>query len=432
MKTIDRYIIKEMIGPFFGGLGMIIFVLLLNYLLRILSRIIEKKVPVLFVLKLFTLNLAWVFALAVPMACLIAALIAFGRLAQDREIIALQGAGVSLVRIMLPAFLFGLLTSAAMFWFGDAVLPEANHRAKILFSDIRKKKPLAVIKPRLFITDIPGINLWVQDIDYKHNTMKGITIYRVERGEKIPKIITAPRGEMSYDPSDDAVVFTLYNGEVHSSDPKDPNRYTRAYFGRQVIRISDLGTKIKESRSSGGRSDREMTIAMMKKQVVSLYERKIKAQQKIIGYVNDAVKHIFQPDSVPFRANINGSPSRRAYRIESKRYAYILNQTQAIKSIERNIRMYKVEIHKKYTLPLACLLFVFVGVPVGIWTKRGGIGTAIGFGLLFFLVYWVFLIGGEELADRGFLAPWLAMWSADIVLLVMGTFALYRTMYHSS
>ena len=109
----------------------------------------------------------------------------------------------------------------------------------------------------------------------------------------------------------------------------------------------------------------------------------------------------------------------------------IQSQENAIRAHQRYIRKYKVEIHKKITLPFACLFFFLVGAPVGVWTRKGGIGIAIGLGLVFFVVYWAFLIGGEELADRGFVAPWLAMWSPNFVMLLISLVILYRTTYSS-
>jgi lipopolysaccharide export system permease protein len=97
----------------------------------------------------------------------------------------------------------------------------------------------------------------------------------------------------------------------------------------------------------------------------------------------------------------------------------------------RFIRKYRVEVHKKITLPFACLFFLIAGAPVGVYTKKGGSGIAIGFGVLFFVMYWAFLIGGEGLGDRGYIPAWLAMWTPNFVMALIGGLGLYRTTWSS-
>ncbi|MFP4459253.1 MAG: LptF/LptG family permease [Candidatus Zixiibacteriota bacterium] len=432
MKIIDKYIIKEHIVPFFGGLSVIIFVILLSHFLKILSRIIEKKVPVFFVLRLIGLNMAWVLSLAIPMACLIATLIAFGRLSQDLEIVALKSVGYPVYRMLLPALLFGLFWTATMGYFNNAVLPETNFKASELARNIRRKKPLAVIQERVFIDDIPGISLWVEDVDYVNDDLYNITIYqRGERHDKQMNVITAPVGHMAYDSTYDAVIFTLENGEIHTYDHADPDRYTRGEFKKQTIRIADLGTQIEE-RDKKSRSDRELTASMMDKEMVENNLRIMTSKQRMSELVKDRIDRVLSPEARSSHYRGRVTAERQAYFAEKRLKSRLQQEAYLQKSLEKKNNRYRVEKHKKWSLAFACMLFIFAGVPVGVVGRRGGLGTAIGFGMFIFFVYWIFLIGGEELADRGFIGPAVGMWSSNGMLFLIGSYLLYRVVHDST
>ncbi|HDG68097.1 MAG TPA: LptF/LptG family permease, partial [candidate division Zixibacteria bacterium] len=143
MKLLDRYIIRELMPPFFYSLAVIIFVLVLDFILKILNFIIAKGVPIIVVGKLFTFSLAPLMALAVPMASLMASLMAFGRLSEDKEIVALNALGVPFWRIMYPGLVFMILLSGVMLMFNISVVPEANFAVKKIFYQIHRKKPMA-------------------------------------------------------------------------------------------------------------------------------------------------------------------------------------------------------------------------------------------------------------------------------------------------
>ncbi|MCD6500998.1 LptF/LptG family permease, partial [bacterium] len=203
---------------------------------------------------------------------------------------------------------------------------------------------------------------------------------------------------------------------------------TEVYFDRQTLNFGDLGMKL-ERRGSGHRGDRELTIADMKRLIASKDSAIVKAQKAIVTLSEKAFYSAFVPAGKRSKTAIEALAVLR-HRAKATAQA-IDSQRSAIEAHRRFIRKYKVEIHKKITLPLACFFFLFLGAPVGVLARKGGVGVALGLGLGFFVIYWAFLIGGEELADRGFLAPWLAMWLPNIVLGISGSAILYRTVWSS-
>ena len=427
MKILHRYIIKKMIPPFFGGLGVILFVLILDFLLDILNLVIAKGVPVLHVGRLFAFSLASMISLAVPMASLLSALMAYGGLAGDNEVVAARALGVPFTQMIIPGSFVMILLSIVMIIFGDQVLPEANLKAKTLMGQIHRKKPLTAIHPREFIDDFPGVVLYVDKVDDEMGKIFGVKLFEKREGQ-IPRTIVAPEGEVKYIPEDDAISFILYDGEIHDVDFEDRGRYTKAKFQKQVVSISDLGTKL-GGESLKKRGDRELSIGMIKDKITDYVVRIDTLRNSVIGIVQRAVDSLYIPRR--YEREQKTSPLRRALLTSRKRYSKLRNRQTAIDDAMRRKRKLEVEKHKKYSLPLACLVFLLVGAPVGVWAKKGGIGIATGLAFGFFLLYWAFLIGGEEIADRGIISPVLGMWSGNVLMMIFALAMIYRVTYGS-
>ncbi len=423
----DKYIIRELIPPFFGALSVIMFVLVLDFLLDILNLIIAKGVEVFIVGKLFVYNLAWILTLSVPMASLMTSLMTYGRLSEDRETTALKALGIPFWRLVVPGAVLMSILSIGMIIFGDKVVPEANYMAKKLIYQIHRVKPMAALKERIFIEDFPNIVLYIDRLDEDAEKIYGVTIYEKQKGEK-PRTIIAPEGEVHYDQQADAVNFILYNGTIHDIDPQDPTKYTLAEFNKQVIQINDLGTRLDETHGKR-RGDRELSIKMIKDKIIQQKKIISDSRQSIRETVSDAIDSLFQTRD--YGARPHSSPIRRALILSRRQYMTIRRMKFRIESADHRIRMLSVEYHKKFALPLACLLFLLVGAPVGVWAKKGGLGVAVGLSFGFFLIYWAFLIGGEELADRGVISPIIGMWSGNIVLLIIFFIMLYRVTFEA-
>jgi len=428
MKTLSRYVIKEHFMPFIGGLAIIMFVLVMDFILDILNLIIAKGVQASVVIELFVLNLSWMLALAVPMACLLASLMAFGRLTEDGEITATRSSGIPLTKLMIAPGIATLLLSGFMIYFSNNLLPEANYKAKMLMGDIKRKKPTLAIKERVFIDDFPGFGLYIEEVDQKTGQLIEITIYD-QKDRRVPRIVQADSGKMEYSETTDALTLNLFNGTIHEIDEKDPTLYTKIDFDKQTIRFTDLGTKLTR-RDEGHRGDRELNIAQMKERIADKKKAIVKSHAKIVEVSDKTFRR-----AIPVKPqNTKKELPEILNKIESRVKAAsqsINSQMNAIKAHKRYIRKYKVEIHKKITLPLACFFFFLIGAPVGVWTRKGGVGIALGFGLGFFVIYWAFLIGGEELADRGFITPWFSMWAANIVMTIFSASMLYRNIFSS-
>ncbi|MFC1485948.1 LptF/LptG family permease [Candidatus Latescibacterota bacterium] len=239
MNIIHRYIIREHIAPFVFAFAVIMFILILKLMLQLMDILITSGVGIWVVGQLLLYNLAWMVALVVPMSVLVSSLMAFGRLGASREIIALKAAGISMYRVLSPILLLAVLLTLVMVWFNNEVLPVANHRARSLQMAINLKNPMLSLKNRekQFISDLPGITLRIDRINYDTEELSGVTLFRQEDWDYTTTIV-AEKGRFELYPTGDRLALVLEQGEIHRIQPEE-HRYIRSSFDvfRQLITI---------------------------------------------------------------------------------------------------------------------------------------------------------------------------------------------------
>ncbi|MCH8010524.1 MAG: LptF/LptG family permease [Candidatus Marinimicrobia bacterium] len=430
MQILTRYIFKEHLLPFFLSLLMVFFLLFTNFLLRAVDRILGKGLELSVILEYLLLNTAHILALAAPMAVLLATLMAFGRFSEDNEITALRSSGVSFPQILWPALIFSILVAGPLTYFNNAVLPEMNHKARLLSRDIYRKRPDINIEPGYFIDDLPQYSLIVKG--RKGKRFQDVRIFSKDRAVTQTTIYAR---EATFTTIQDAILVTLFDGEIHELDTKEFQNYRRIIFEKHQITIhaDDLSL---ERRDSSSRTDREMTVEMMSEKV-SDYEGKIATVfERIKGQMKKVIPDAEPPKSFDIASAFlkKVGESFKADSSLTEKELIKKNRTiqsairrlkadyQMIDGYGRSINRYKVEIHKKFSIPVACIVFVLLGAPLGVMAKKGGLATAVIFSFGFFVVYWIFLIAGEGLADRNLITPAFGMWSPNVLFALLGLY----------
>ncbi|UCE17649.1 MAG: LptF/LptG family permease [Gemmatimonadota bacterium] len=420
MKILTRYVLKAHIGPFFFGLTIITFVLILDFIIDIFDFILGKSLSPFIVLEVFVLNMAWMLALSLPMAVLVSTLMAFGRLSADNEITAVKASGTNLLSLIVPVLICAFGLALLLVWFNDRVLPESNHRAKNLMSAIHRKRPTLTLKEGVF-NNFPGYSILVEKIDNKTSEMKGVTIYEKQE-KKAPVTIRAQRGILDFSPEMDRFTITLYHGEIHDRD----SQYRRITFEKHVLHVTGLGTELKLT-DSKRRGDREMGIRMMQDKIGDYEDTVEEHAEKMRRIVETDLKDYLPERSLAAFSDLSDIPQEvmdRLYRERRGVLQKLQTEERIIQNALKQISRYKVEIHKKISIPAACLVFVLVGAPLAVMTRRGGWPIALGISFFFFVLYWAFLIGGEQLADRRIVPAGWAMWSPNIVIGGIGLYLL--------
>lgn len=428
-SLIPRYLLRAMIGPFLFSFFCLTFLFTLHFIMRYIDELVGKGLSAWVILELITLNLAWMVVLAVPMSILVATLMAFGELSQTNEVTAMKAGGMSNLMLLRPVFLAAAVVAIALVMFNNKILPEANHEAKVLTLDIRKKRPTLNITAGYFSQDIPGYSILVRKTFEQNNNLEGVTLYDYTR-PNVTNVITARHGAVSFSADFTNLLFDLQEGEIHQLTLNDMESYRMIRFETHRIAMPVEGFDFARSRAEGfSRSDRELGAGPMRAIVDSLRTIQEAKRQKIRTIVRLDIEDRLagKADSaskglVPLPVRVPRNPLDRTRALSST----VQNELAQLAFLDKQINQYLVEIHKKYSIPAACLAFVLVGLPLGIMVRKGGFGMAATLSLGFFVLYWASLIGGEKLADRGILSPLWGMWSANLIIGAFGVYLLTK------
>ena len=437
MNTLNKYLVKESLIPFLLSLGVITTVLFLQFLIRAIDRFLGKGLDVWIILEYLYLNLAWIIALAVPMSLLISTVMTYGRMSQDNEVTALKASGVSVFNIIKPAIFFGGFVGLILCLFNNFVLPDMNYHARLLARDIYQKSPELTIEPGYFINTIPQYSMIVREME--GNNFKDVKIFSKYSGTE-QVTIYADKGKLTS--KEDIIILDLENGEIHEIDLEDYNHYRRIKFltHQITIPIDDL---LLNRNNESVRTDREMKVSQM--------IQKIEKNKEYMVQVNNRIKTVLDNNGIAWNEDFdletvlssieilkeNSKQIREEkiyrddipiseYEVKEKLRSFnnisrqLKNEFMLISNYKKTNNKYMVEIHKKFTLAFACLLFAMTGAPLGILVRKGGITIASALSIAFFLVYYIMLIWGEQLADRNLLDPTFGSWMPNIILFIVG------------
>lgn len=462
-----RHIFKAHLGPFLFANAIIVFLFLLQFLMKSAGDLVGKGLGTWVILELISLNLAWMLVLAVPMSVLVASLMAFGRMSAENEIVIMRASGMSLYRMLVPALVGAIALTAGLVHFNNRILPEANIRLRTLMTDILRIKPTLSLQSGVFTSDeeLPNYRILVRRTFEKSNDLEGITIYDLSRPDR-NVVVTALRGRVGFSPDYTKIFMDLHNGEIHELNPQDMLTYRRLAFTHHRVAIPASGFGFQRSDAANAqRDDRTMSSAMMRTIVDSVEA----SREQKRGMLRERLASAFLPSTGPAvqvrnftrvtqgyamrpssshsqrrasgrdtaNAGLSVFPSlssqrdsleacMRALTALRRQQALALADVSAIAYDDRQADKYLVEIYKKYSIPFACIVFVLIGVPLGMMARKGGFGVGAGLSLGFFLFYWACLIGGEKLADRDVLTPFMGMWMANLVLGLCGVLLTLR------
>ena len=426
MKMIDRYIFKEHLIPFILSLLVLLFILLANFLLKTIDKFLGKGLSINLLFEYLFYNMAWIVALAVPMAVLIATLTAFGRFSSDNEITAMRTCGISTFKLLRAPIFFGTIVALGMIYFNNLVLPDMNHKARSLSVNISKKRPDLEFTEGQFTEAIPNYSIYVgrrKELNGE-NRFYEINIFN-NKNDGSKRTITADNGTV--ESIDDAIILHLNDGEIHEM-MSNGSDYTKIEYEKYdiVVPIDNLLLQRKDLRTRG---DREMTYAMMNKKIHDLNNSTSKVEKGIKNRVRDEFDRVIDGnrqliESLLYQNNPKYIKSFKKRMKNLKRGAR--NDLRLLTNYNNKKNRYLVELNKKFSIPVASIVFILVGAPLGVMARRGNFAISGAISLGFFILYWAFLIAGENLADRGNMTPFLSMWLPNIILSVLGIYLIYK------
>jgi lipopolysaccharide export system permease protein len=434
MKILTRYLIRAHLGPFLFSFFALTGVILINTLARRLADLAGKGLPPRVIAEFFVLALPATLALTFPMAVLVAVLYTFSNLTAENEITALKASGVDLRRMLAPLLVLATLLTGVMIWFNDRVLPESNHRWSQLIVDIGRKTPTFLLQEQTLNRIAPQNGgkvyfLRAARIEPGTNRMWDVSIFDVSDPGKVHTVY-ADSGRASFSGNGTDMVLQLFDGHTREVSAAEPQTLRRVYFRKQIFGIPDIGNQLQRNdRPDGFRGDREMTIGMLQAQIDTISRQR---REEAGTLRQNALADLEFALAGGRGAGIEGSEGSDGIPIEegnvrtrTRRTADVLsNAHRQLAQLDESIRNFSVEIHKKYSIAVASLVFVIVGAPLALRFGGGGIGMVIATSMGVFSLYYVGLIGGESLAGRGIVTPVFAMWIMNAVMTVLGLFGL--------
>ena len=422
MKIIDRYILKSLVGPFLFSFVTIIFVLILQFFATFADRFIGKGIGFPAIFELIALQSAWMVGLAAPMAVLVAVVMVFGSLTTNSEMTVFRASGISLYRLMIPVLLAGLLLSFLVERFNNVVLPKSNYYAKSLMVDIARSKPAFGLTENAFSTLVDGYSIFVRKSDDRSKELKGIVIYDATRHD-FTTMVTAEKGTIDFTGDYQYLVMTLFNGEIHQVRQPDYKSYRNMSFQKHRFVFESSGFGF--SRSSENRMRSGDTELSAKELLVigNEFRKRIAASEKRIQMPLEKIGERIAENSSGKRITSlksSGKLNASAAGYVDRQLAQLDGELQSIGANRNMYNRYMAAYHKKYALSLACFVFVLVGAPLGVLARRGGFGVGAAISLILFVLYWMIMISGEKIAERGILDPMISMWLANAVMVTIG------------
>lgn len=365
MRRLDRYVITETLGPLALGFSIYTFIMLVRLLFRSADMIIRRGLSASEVGLIVLYSLPNILVLTIPMALLFGILIAVGRLASDSELIAMRASGISLFTLYRPILLLSLVLTLVNGYFAAYLLPRGNHAVSTKQLEILAQTAARQVEPRVFYEDWDDWVLYVFAIAPGSDLWQGVFM-APSRPQNPHTVTVADRGRLQVDAAGERIVLRLEGVVTHSVDLGDPERY-------ELIRHEALDVMLEDQFTTGQRLKIEQSKGVRELTLTELGQ-----------WANDPERDV------------------------------VLR------------RLAKVEIHKKFAIPAACLVFGLFAVPLGFNNRRGGKSSGFALSIAVILAYYVLLSNGEDWASVGRLPAWLAMWMPNLVFTALGVFLLMR------
>ncbi|HET6557469.1 MAG TPA: LptF/LptG family permease [Prolixibacteraceae bacterium] len=462
MKRLHRFIIKSFLGPFFMTFFICVFILLMQFLWKYIDELVGKGLDWKIVTELLIYASAGLVPLAFPLAMLLASIMTFGNMGENYELVAMKASGISLFRIMRPLLIVTLLMTGIAFYFSNSILPKTNLKFYTLLYSVKSQKPEMVIKEGVFSNDMENYSIKVDRKGRDNNMLYGLMIYDHAARDGNTNVTVADSGKMEITEIAENKKFmtvTLYNGYSYRDEQEPRGSSAKRYpfrresFTKEVINISMSGFDFNRSdeRIYAGAS-RMLNINRLKTDGDSVFqEYKIRVwrfvtslsyQQDVsrqIGWLtipDDTIKPnpVAPPDTLvdidKALALLSTFEKEELYRrtIENVRsnLQLINQQVDEMYTRRRHVNSYPMEWHRKFTLSVACLIFFFIGAPLGAIIRKGGLGMPVVVSILMFIAYYILMITGEKFAREDAWTMESGMWFSSLVFLPLGIWLTYK------
>ena len=459
MKKLYQYITKSFLGTFFLTFFIVVFVWVMQFVWLYVDDLVGKGLEIKILAELLFYTSITAIPMSLPLALLLALLMCFGNLGEHYELVAMKASGISMWKVMRPLLNFSLIISVLAFFISNSIIPIATLKWRTLLTDVQRQKLAFNIKEGVFYKDIDNYVIYVDKKGKDGSHIYGVKIYDHTDRQGNTKIISADSGMMSMSPNQRNIIFTLYNGfnytDLTPDNYKETRPFERMSFKQEQIKFSLASFDMTRSDEDMYKSYQQMmNIRQLSSSLDSLQQRYVVKQDAFVkgfsrrwnnynnlhsGAPPERVAHPI-PDSIVadtcipltwplldrYEGETRATIANMAYGSAQNAKDNVAFNRMDLKSQTENINKHKKEWHKKFTLSIACLIFFFIGAPLGSIIRKGGLGLPVVISVVFFIIYHLISTIAERMAVFGDLNMFLGVWLSSLVLLPVGLFFTFK------
>ncbi len=470
VKRLDMYLLRSFLGLFVLTLMICVFILLMQFVWMHVRDLVGKGVEIGVLAEFFIYAVASVIPLALPLAVLLASLIAFGNLGEKFELTAMKAAGISLFRIIRPLVVAIMFICLGAFYFSNSILPVSQAKLWTLIFSLRQKSPELDIPEGEFYAGIAGYQIYVRHKDPRRGMLYDMMIYDYSKGFRDMTVMLADSGKIVFSDDKKYLMLHLYSGESFENLNRKQQRatgttknipYRRESFVEKQMLI-DFDTELnrfdenlladqhvsKNTRQLihsidsvnvlGRQKSREQSSQLIDTRYLGRDHHSVVEQEQLMQVHEQRLQAAaaagedglaaYNPDSL--FASLTDQQKERALAIAIERANAQSDQVNynavVLDDYLRYIRRHEVELHRKFTLAFACLIFFFIGAPLGAIIRKGGLGTPVIISVVMFIIYYIIDNTGYKMAREALWPCWAGMWLSSFVLLPIGIFLTYK------
>ena len=451
MKRIDVYVLRNFLLLFFATFFICSFILIMQFLWLYIGEMVGKGLPIKVLMEFMLYSWLSLIPMALPLAILLASLMSFGDMGEKLELLAMKSAGVSLFRIMRSLMIFILLICFGAFWFSDNIIPIAQKRQWTLIWSFRNKSPELNIPVGEFYSDINTLRLYVRGKDYDTGALLDVMVYDFSGGFEGAAVITSDTAYVKMTEDKMNLMLVFKNGESFENLKKEEGfdfknvPYRRETFKEKVMLVNfNANFNMVDDASLNNQhisknivrlsrdidsvnvvrdSLRECLSVQMREE--SLYANAYEEVDTVNGLIDGK---IYDLDSLFAKATYRQAKSIMSNTVS--RVNTVVNDVQYSKTMISDsdwfFTKHSLEWHRKFTLSFACLIFFFIGAPLGAIIRKGGLGMPVVAAVVMFIIYYIIDTMGVKMAREAVWEVWQGMWLSSGVLLPVGIFLTYK------
>lgn len=451
MKKLDRLILKSFLGPLLLTFAIAVFVLLMQFVWKYVDDLVGKGLDFSVIAQLMLYASATFVPMALPIAVLFASIMTMGNFGEKYELVAMKAGGVSAARIMMPMAVVAMLLMGVAFYFANDVLPVAMYKYRTTLFDIQRKKPAVSIRPSEYYDEIDGYVIRVNSKDPDGRTLRDIIIYDHTQGINRTNVVVADHGIMQSTPDDHYLLFTLYDGHTYSELSDAQNSATRPLtsidFKEQMLTfdISSFAYSKSDDNFFNGHYQM-MNVTQLDSSANEQKKTLEKHIQEFDGVMLGKFEAYRRSADIPKDSTVYIDVAQRMNDTNKFAHQRMLEQARAVSlSALSEVQMYKsivksdkeyinrhyIELMRKFTLSVACLLLFLIGAPFGSIVRKGGLGMPLVASVIFFVMYYVIGMISEKSVRESAVGP-IGMWYSTFVFIPIGIILTWQATTDSS